>query len=110
MEGEMKKDEDFVYFDKKFVKRLRQWTGNIKSKAREIDELIDMFEQKLKEKPTGMFFAYSLIAELNASNVQIERCQTMLSIELMKLKGLHIQQMMIEGAEKAKEDKGEGYS
>ncbi len=102
-------EKDFRYFDNLFCTFLHDWAKDAERKVKQIEKVREMFEQTLKEKPVGMILNYEVIKEFNSARERLERCHTAITIELMKLRGLH---MYLEAEKGSKEDakEGEGYA
>jgi len=90
----LKADEDLIYLDKVFTAYILDQTNYVRAKADYIEGIAKKFQERTGNIPAGMIPSHDLIDEFSKAINNLEKVQTRLTIELIRLKSM---QMVQEG-------------
>ena len=88
----LKTDMDLINLDNQFVSYILDQTNCVKAKAMLIENLVENFREKTGKIPAGMIPTPDLIDEFSKAINNLEKAQTRLSIELVRLKSMQMVQ------------------
>ena len=88
----LKADKDLIDLDEQFAEYILDQTNYVKTKAMLIENLVENFREKTGKIPAGMIPSHDLIDEFSKAINYLEKAQTRLSIELVRLKSIQMVQ------------------
>jgi len=97
----LKADKDLIYLDKAFTAYILDQTNYVRAKAAFIEVIAKKVEERTGNIPAGMIPSHDLIDEFSKAINNLEKVQTRLTIELIRLKSM---QMVQEGLVQPMED------
>ena len=92
----LKADKDLIDLDGQFADYILDQTNYVKTKVMLIENLVENFREKTGKIPAGMIPSHDLIDEFSKAINYLEKAQTRLSIELVRLKSMQmVQERMV---------------
>lgn len=92
----LKADKDLIDLDEQFADYILDQANYVKTKVMLIENLVENFREKTGKIPAGMIPSRDLIDEFSKAINYLEKAQTRLSIELVRLKSMQmVQERMV---------------
>lgn len=92
----LKTDRDLIDLDKQFADYILDQTNYIKVKAELIEDIVKKVQERTANIPAGMIPSHDLIDEFSKAINNLEKAQTRLTIELVRLKSMQmVQERMV---------------
>ena len=92
----LKADKDLIDLDGQFADYILDQTNYVKTKVMLIENLVENFREKTGKIPAGMIPSHDLIDKFSKAINYLEKAQTRLSIELVRLKSMQmVQERMV---------------
>lgn len=92
----LKVDMDLIYLDEAFAAYILNQIHYVRANADSIEHLVRKFQERTGNIPAGMIPSHDLIDEFSKAINNLEKAQTRLTIELVRLKSMQmVQERMV---------------
>ena len=88
----LKADKDLIYLDEAFAAYILNQIHYVRANADSIERLVGKFQERTDNIPAGMIPSHDLIDEFSKALNNLEKAQTRLTIELVRLKSMQMVQ------------------